>query len=135
MKRKAWLALLAVVCLMTCVCMGEETAQQILQEPEITVLGEGEKTFAFQATLADGTELLYEIHTDAQTVGEALSSLGLIEGEQGPWGLYIKTVCGETHDYATDGKYWAFYIDGAYAMSGVDLTQIDEASKYMLKAE
>ncbi len=33
-----------------------------------------------------------------------------------------KTVNGMTADYDKDGVYWAFYINGVYAMTGIDAT-------------
>ena len=48
-----------------------------------SVLGEGEKQFTFSVTDLDGNEVSYEIHTDAETVGEALLALELIAGDQG----------------------------------------------------
>ena len=91
--------------------------------------------FTLEVTGADGITESRIISTDRQTVGEALLSYGLIDGEDGPYGLYIKTVLGETHDYDTDGYYWAFYIDGEYAMTGADSTQIVPESVYALRAE
>ena len=41
-------------------------------------------------------------------------------------------VNGVTADYNVDGSYWAFYIDGAYAMTGLDDTPIDENATYSL---
>ena len=38
-------------------------------------------------------------------------------------------------DYEKDGAYWAFYVDGAYAVEGVDMTEIVESSVYQLRAE
>ena len=40
-----------------------------------------------------------------------------------------------TLDYDTDGAYWAFYINGEYAMTGVDATSIEAGASYTLKAE
>ena len=37
--------------------------------------------------------------------------------------------------YDKDGKYWAFYIDGEYAPTGVDKTEIKNGCSYMFKAE
>ena len=91
--------------------------------------------FTLEVTGADGITESRIISTDCQTVGEALLSYGLIDGDDGPYGLYIKTVLGETHDYDTDGYYWAFYIDGEYAMTGADTTQIVPESVYALRAE
>ena len=49
--------------------------------------------------------------------------------------MYVKTVNGVTVDYDTDGKYWAFYIDDEYAMTGVDSTPITDGSSYTFKVE
>lgn len=86
-------------------------------------------------TDTDGTETQFEIHTDKSTVGEALLELELIAGDDSEYGLYVKTVGGVTLDYDKDGKYWAFYIDGEYATSGVDSTQITDGANYAFKAE
>ena len=69
------------------------------------------------------------------TVGAALLSLGLIAGEDSDYGLYVKTVNGVTVDYDADGKYWAFYVDGEYAATGVDSTDITAGATYTFKAE
>lgn len=99
------------------------------------MLGEGSTSFAFSVTDQDGNTSPFEIHTDKATVGEALLELGLIAGDDSEYGLFVKTVNGITLDYDKDGKYWAFYIDEAYASSGVDSTQITDGSSYAFKAE
>lgn len=99
------------------------------------VLGEGETVFTFIVTDADGNDTQFEIHTDKKTVGEALLDLGLIAGEDSEYGLYVKTVNGVTADYDTDQTYWAFYVDGEYAQSGVDSTDITVGSTYSFKIE
>ena len=98
-------------------------------------LGEGSKEFALTVTDKDGNETQFTIHTDKETVGEALQELDLIDGEEGEYGLYVKTVNGITADYDADGVYWAFYIKDEYAASGVDVTQITEGDSYALKVE
>ena len=59
----------------------------------------------------------------------------LIVGEDGPYGLYIKTVNGITLDYDKDGKYWAFYENGKYAAKGASETEIVSGTTYSFKAE
>lgn len=61
--------------------------------------------------------------------------LGLIAGEESEYGLYVKTVNGITADYDKDGVYWAFYINGEYAQTGVDSTKIAEGESYSFKVE
>lgn len=102
---------------------------------DVTVLGEGETVYTVVTADLDGKETTWEIHTDAATVGEALLALELIDGEMGDYGLYIKTVNGITLDYETDGKYWAFYIDGEYALTGVDSTEAAAGAVYTFKPE
>lgn len=102
---------------------------------DVEVLGEGATVFAFTVVDGDGSQTDFEIHTDAATVGDALSELGLIEGEESEYGLYVKTVNGITADYDTDGKYWAFYVDDAYAQAGVDATEITDGAHYAFRVE
>lgn len=100
------------------------------EQGEPVELGEGDKLFYFNVSFSDGETASYAIHTDAETVGEALLALELIAGDESQYGLYVKTVGEETLDYETDGKYWAFYENGEYAMTGVDSTVITEGATY-----
>jgi hypothetical protein len=102
---------------------------------DVTVLGEGQTAFTFKMVDVDGKETVFEIHTDEKTVGAALLKVELVAGDTTEYGLYVKTVNGVTLDYNTDGKYWAFYINGAYAATGVDSTEVTEGAEYMFKAE
>lgn len=101
----------------------------------VSELGEGEKSFTFTITDADGNETELTVNTDKTIVGESLQELGLLAGEEGPYGLYVKTVNGITYDYDADGKYWAFYINGEYALTGADETEIENGATYSFKAE
>lgn len=104
-------------------------------ENGVISIGEGKSKFTFEVVDEDGKTTVFEVKTDKETVGEALTSLNIISGEQGAYGLYVKTVNGITADYDTNGRYWAFYIDGQYAFSGVDSTEINESSVYSFKVE
>ncbi len=95
---------------------------------------EAKHAFQFIVTKSDGTEKTFEIKTDRETVGAALLDEGLIAGDDSEFGLYVKTVDGETLDYDTDGMYWAFFVNGEYAMSGVDSTAIEEGATYSFAA-
>ena len=93
------------------------------------------KSFAFEVVDKDGNTETFAITTDKATVGEALLEEGLIAGENGQYGLYVTEVNGIVADYNVDGTYWAFYVDGAYASSGVDTTDIVDGSTYSFKVE
>ena len=94
--------------------------------------GKGEKTLSVEVK-AEDKSVLFTIHTDKKTVGEALLEHKLIDGDEGPYGLYVKVVNGITADFDEDQTYWAFYIDGELAMTGVDMTDIDESAAYRLE--
>lgn len=83
----------------------------------------------------DGKETTYNITTNQKMVGDELLAQGIIAGEESDYGLYIHTVDGITLDWDKDGKYWAFYINGEYAMTGVDMTEAEDGATYTLKPE
>lgn len=93
-------------------------------------LGEGSRQFYFTVTFPDGTVKAYDIATNETTVGGALAALDLAQGEQTQYGLFVKTIGGVRADYDLDNAYWAFYIDGEYAMTGVDGADITDGSVY-----
>ena len=102
---------------------------------EATKLGEGQTTFNFTVVDKNGNETKFEIKTDKTLVGDALQELNLIEGEPGAYGLYVKKVNGISADYDVDKTYWAFYVNGEYAVSGVDTTTIEAGATYTFKVE
>lgn len=101
----------------------------------VTTLGEGETAFNLNVVDKDNNSTAFAINTDKETVGDALQELNLISGEESTYGLYVKTVNGITADYVVDGTYWAFYINGEYATSGVDTTNITQGATYEFKVE
>ena len=108
----------------------EETTAAVQAAEGVTVLGEGATVFNFVSSDLDGNESHYEIHTDKKMVGEALMENELVSGTVGEWGLMVDTVGGLTLDYEKDGMYWAFFIDGEYAQTGVDATEIAAGATY-----
>ena len=98
-------------------------------------VGEGKTAFTVEVVQLDGTAIKFTVNTDKATVGEALLDLGIVAGDTTEYGLYIKTVNGVTLDYDADGAYWAFYINGEYASTGVDSTNIEAGATYTLKGE
>ena len=94
--------------------------------------GEGSKTVVVEVAAGDNT-VTFTVKTDKTTVGEALIEHGLIAGEEGRYGLYVKVVNGMTADYDIDQSYWSFYIGGEYAMTGIEKTDITEGTTYKLE--
>lgn len=128
------MVLIAAMALFTIGC-GKKTENTDMPVLEGGDIGKGNTSFTFVVTDADGKDTEFTVHTDKTTVGEALLDAGIIAGEEGSYGLYVTTVNGSTLDYQKDGMYWAFYINGEYAMTGVDLTDITPGDAYSMKAE
>ena len=97
-----------------------------------TEFGDGAKTVVVEVK-AEDQQITFTIKTDKDTVGAALLEHSLITGEESQYGLYVKAVNGITADYDVDQTYWAFYVNGEYAMAGVDSTEITEGTIYRLE--
>mgnify|MGYP002766368778 FL=1 len=135
------LMLLLTMSFCTTGCKGNDTVDPSTVESSQTyqgdhnVLGEGQTEFYFTVVDATGDETKFEIHTDKENVGEALQEYDLIAGDESDYGLYVKTVNGITADYDKDQTYWAFYINGEYASTGVDSTPVTAGDTYSFKVE
>ena len=133
------IVLIAAAALFTTGCNNTQEAPQtttaVSSAQDATPIGEGATKFTFTVTDPDGKETAFLVSTNKTVVGEALQELNLIQGEEGPYGLYVKTVNGITVDYDTHGMYWAFYINGEMAPSGVDVTDITSGAVYSLRAQ
>ncbi len=126
------LAVMMVVCMVSC---GETIDKEGLWENATyrkdMEFGKGAKTAVVEVKIADQI-VTFTIHTDKETVGEAMFEHGLISGDQGEFGLYIKAVNGITADYDIDQSYWAFTKGGEYMMTGVDGTEFADGEHYEL---
>lgn len=136
------IVLIAAMALFTTGCENKDkedkktsSTQQSTDTNTVKELGEGETSFSFTVIDGEGNETSFKINTDKSTVGEALLENELIAGEEGDYGLYVKTVNGITADYDKDQTYWAFYVNGEYATSGVDQTKINESDSYSFKIQ
>ena len=135
MKSFLCAVLVAVMALTVSGCGEQTPITDNQQTTDRIIKGEGETIFNFDVTDLEGSTTSFEIHTDKTIVGEALLELGLIEGEPSEYGLFVKKVNGIEADFDKNQTYWAFYINGEYAMSGVDTTEIEADTSYAFKIE
>ena len=103
------------------------TADTQADMPEI---GEGKTSFVLEVTDDQGNKQVWQVHTDAPTVGEALLELGMIAGDPSDFGLMITEVNGVTADWDADNAFWGFYVDGEFATTGADSTEIVPGTTY-----
>ncbi len=128
------LALLMALALAAC---GQDAGGDVWAGAEYSAdaeLGEGAKSITVAVTAGEKTVNL-TIRTDADNLRAALEPLGLIAGEESEFGLFINSVNGIAADYDADGYYWALYIGGEYASTGVDSTPVEDGGEYALVRE
>ena len=125
-------ALVFIVCLASCNVANDIDVWENATYSEDTELGSGAKTAVVEVKVGEH-KVTFTIKTDKDTVGEALAEHGLISGDEGPYGLYVKVVNGITADYDVDRSYWSFNIGGEYSLTGVDTTEITEGITYQLE--
>ena len=89
-------------------------------------------SFKVIVTDLDGTETSFEYTSSAATVGDALVAEGLVVGHEASYGLYVDSVNGIAADWDNEQTYWAFYINGEYATTGIGDTPITADTTYGL---
>lgn len=101
----------------------------LLTRPEVSV---GDKTITVTVVHADGTENTFTYHTDEEYLGPVILAEGLVVGEEGPYGLMISAVDGETASWDANQSYWALFVGEEYATSGADTTPINDGDCFRL---
>ncbi len=137
MKRTiALISVLLIICLAVTSCntVSAEGLWENATYRRDTELGDGAKTVQVEVKAGEES-VTFTIHTDKDTLGEALLEHGLIAGEQGAYGLYVKLVNGIEADYDKDGSYWGFYKNGEMMLVGVDGAEIADGDHYELVRE
>ena len=89
----------------------------------------GGKEIAVTVIHGDGSEKLFELSTDAESLRDALEPEGIIEGSESEYGLFVTTVDGETADDSLQ-QWWCFTKGGEEIFTGVDDTMIADGDKY-----
>ena len=98
--------------------------------PETT---QGSKTFTVTVVHGDGTSKDFTYSTDEEYLGAVLTAEELIEGEQGPYGMMINAVDGETASWDENHSYWALYVGEEYAVTGIDMTPVNDGDSFKLE--
>ena len=126
--RKLFVSIVALVCLaaLLCACsvklpFGNEAAT-----------GE-KKTFTLQIVHADGTTKEQEITTRQVYLANTLFDEKILTEEDAlQTGMYT-IVDGEEASWEKDQAYWGFYVNGDYAVEGMNTTEIEDGAVYKLE--
>lgn len=87
------------------------------------------KTITVTVVHKDGSKKDFSVDTDADNLRGALEPDGIIAGEESDYGLFVKTVDGETADDANQ-EWWCVTKGGEMLNTGVDDTKIADGDAY-----
>jgi hypothetical protein len=92
----------------------------------------GAKTITVEIIVEGAETVTKTIQTEAEFLRGALDEEeGLVIGEEGPYGLFIKTVNGVTADDSKQ-QWWCITKGGEAVMSGVDTTPVADGDQFEL---
>jgi len=127
MKRKSqkskWLLLVVALCIVAAVVF--------LMWPKSGGGSGEEKRLTVVVVHKNGDSVEKSFVTAAENLADALLEQELAQGENGPYGLYIKTVDGETVDDSKT-EWWCLTKDGESVMTGAGETPIADGERYEL---
>lgn len=90
-----------------------------------------DKTISVVVVHADGKEANFSIATNEEFLRGALEQENLVSGDESEYGLFVKTVDGETADDANQ-EWWCITRGGEMLNTGVDDTPIADGETYEL---
>lgn len=91
----------------------------------------GEKHITISVVHSDSSKSTFSYDTDAEYLGEALTEQNLAEGTEGPYGMFITTVDGETADDSKE-QWWCITKGGEMVNTGADQTPIQDQDQFEL---
>ena len=94
----------------------------------------GSKNITLSVIDSAGKETIYTLSTDAEYLLGAMEEVeGLtFSGTEGPYGMMLTTVNGETADYNTNGAYWAVIVNGNYGNYGVSMQPVEDGDGFVI---
>ena len=105
------------------------------EKADENTLGKGKTTFKLDITDDKGVTTAYTIKTNEKTVAAALQhkDVKLIASDNTVDNF--NTVNGMKADWEADSAYWAFFIEGEWAMDSAFNTDVVEGANYAFKYE
>lgn len=102
---------------------------------EDVTLGSGAKTINVTVVVGENT-VVFTLKTDKDTVADALLEHSLVVGEVSEqFGLTLYSVNGMVADFTVDSAYWALYVNGEYALTGVSFIEVKDGDNIKIVYE
>ena len=91
----------------------------------------GAKTVMVKVSYSDQSTNEFKYQTDEAYLGEVLKNEGLVEGEDGPYGLFITSVDSEKADDSKQ-QWWCLTKGGEQVNTSADQTPIEDGDVFEL---
>ena len=108
---------------------GEDSLWDAADYTEDTEFGSGKKKVEVKVTAGEKS-VTFTLNTDKENLADAMLEHSLVEGEDGPYGLYIKKVNGILADYDIDQTYWSLCQNGEALMNGASEVKISDGESF-----
>ena len=94
----------------------------------------GSKSVTLEVISSAAEKTIYTLKTDAEYLSEAMDAAeGLTyTAEEGPYGLSVSSVNGETADFNADGAYWGFFVNGEYCNYGISQQPVHDGDVFTI---
>ena len=94
----------------------------------------GSKSVTLEVISSAAEKTTYTLKTDAEYLSEAMDAAeGLTyTAEEGPYGLSVSSVNGETADFNADGAYWGFFVNGEYCNYGISQQPVHDGDVFTI---
>ncbi|MBR5302149.1 MAG: DUF4430 domain-containing protein [Clostridia bacterium] len=94
----------------------------------------GSKSVTLEVISSAAQKSVYALTTDAAYLSEAMQEAeGLIfTAEEGPYGLVVTSVNGETADFNINGAYWGFSVNGEYCNYGISQQPVHDGDVFTI---
>ncbi len=125
-QKKSNKKIIAIVCVVLAVLLAASALVYHFfgADPE-----QGSKEITVEIVFAQGDSKTVEIKTDAEYLRGALEEKNLVEGDEGPYGLFVTAVAGVVADDSKE-QWWCFTKGGESMTTGIDTTPIKDGDKF-----
>ena len=92
----------------------------------------GDKDIRITVISSDGSEVSYEVHTDAEFLQQAMDEADGLEysGEDSDFGFMIDTINGELASFEENGAFWGIFINGDFATYGISQQPVTDGDHF-----
>lgn len=90
---------------------------------------QGAKTITVNVEHLEGEDKTFTHSTDQEYLRGALEEMGIVEGEESTYGMWVTAVDGETADESKQ-QWWGYTVNGEFSSYGVDSQVIADGDTF-----